>query len=116
MSESLKIGSILSLAKRKNYLEPIYQHNECLIPLINNANHLLAIIWSTGTRGASLGEVEARSGIHGQVVSIYLKELAALRMIVKIFHGTQPIWVYKEKLVNEIKEEVNKQYESSSFS
>jgi len=101
MARDFRIGAVLSLARRKGYLKPAYQPDECFVDIINNANQLLILVQKSN--GLMTSELAERSGLPYNICLIYLRELLALNFVLKNRFTKEATWSFRDKKEEEIK-------------
>ena len=102
---------MLFLAKIKGYVKPMCERNECLTPIINNANQLLILIQKAP--GLTTLELAERSCLSFNVCFVYLKELLALKLILRNRFTQEPTWSFretKEQEINALEQEVSLEF------
>lgn len=94
MLDKIQIASILFHAKRKGYLKPSDQVDECLVDIVNTANHLLMVLKQSGIFLDTL-QVAHRATLQYRNCLTYLNELCALGLINRQRLGNSALWSFR---------------------
>lgn len=95
MADSIRVKQILTQAKKKNYLKPTTEEDECLSGYINTGNYILYLLQKAGENGLSTSQVEHHSKLNLNTCKVYLREFVRLGFVTRRKDGIYAIWRFK---------------------